>query len=208
PYDSCFCTSLGLEPGFSPDVDIMLADAGDAYLVEPVTEQGASLLADLEKAGPDDATRLKDIRQTARRLVSRELETGDISDRVLGVFEDRSFWEKAAAKCLSCGVCTFLCPTCYCFDITDKRSGASGARSRRWDSCAFPEYTRMPAENPREEKWRRVRQRVGHKYVFYPRLFGDIACTGCGRCIRACPVNLDITRLLAGLPARAAVAER
>ena len=73
-----------------------------------------------------------------------------------------------------------------------------GARYRNWDSCSFPLYTKMPAENPREAKWRRVRQKVSHKYSFYPLLFGEIACTGCGRCIRQCPVNWDITQVLSG----------
>ena len=101
----------------------------------------------------------------------------------------------------SCGICTFLCPTCYCFDINDELSGGCGARFRSLDSCSFPIYTRMPMENPRTEKWRRVRNKVCHKYEFYPMSFDVIACTGCGRCIRLCPVNWDITQTLSSLPA-------
>jgi sulfhydrogenase subunit beta (sulfur reductase) len=82
-----------------------------------------------------------------------------------------------------------------------------GARYRNWDSCSFPIYTKMPAENPREEKWRRVRQKVNHKYAFYPSLFDTIACTGCGRCIRLCPVNWDIAQTLSCLPAGTPVTE-
>ena len=80
-----------------------------------------------------------------------------------------------------------------------------GCRFRSWDSCAFPLYTKMPMENPRVEKWRRLRQKVCHKYVFYPMNFDVIACTGCGRCIRLCPVNWDITQTLDNLSAEAQV---
>jgi ferredoxin len=76
-----------------------------------------------------------------------------------------------------------------------------GTRFRSCDSCAFSIYTKMPVENPREEKWQRVRQKVAHKYEFYPMNFDVIACTGCGRCIRLCPVNWDITQTLESLPA-------
>jgi sulfhydrogenase subunit beta (sulfur reductase) len=89
-----------------------------------------------------------------------------------------------------------MCPTCHCFDMNDEISGGRGSRFRSTDSCSFPGYTRMPAENPRDEKWRRLRNRIGHKYLFYPKNYGLTACTGCGRCIRLCPVNWDISRVL------------
>ena len=136
-------------------------------------------------------------------LLGREtvqIDTSEIEKRLPPSFDNQEFWEKIAAKCVSCGICTFLCPTCYCFDINDEKD----ARYRNWDCCSFSLYTQMPMENPREEKWRRVRQKVHHKYTFYPRLFDMIACTGCGRCIRLCPVNWDITQTLNSLPTEVA----
>ena len=204
-YDSCFCTSLGFGPADPVDVDIMLTDIGDTFLIEEVTEKGKELLADAKgvvEATRDDEKKAAAARESASARVSRKIDTGEISKRLPFVFDDQEFWEKISAKCVSCGICTFLCPTCYCFDINDEMLRSdSGERYRNWDCCSFAVYTKMPVENPREEKWRRVRQKVYHKYLFYPELFDIIACTGCGRCIRQCPVNWDITQTLSNLPA-------
>jgi len=204
PYDSCFCTSLGLGPAEAADVDLMLTDIGDSLLIEEITEKGQELIGKtqgLEDATKEDETKAAATKETAAKKITRNIDTRRIAERLPLAFEDEAFWEKISAKCVSCGICTFLCPTCYCFDINDEALKGDGARYRNWDCCSFPIYTQMPAENPRKEKWRRVRQKVHHKYDFYPRLFDVIACTGCGRCIRQCPVNWDITQTLTGLPA-------
>ena len=205
PYDSCFCTSLGISPGESNDVDLMLTDIGDQFLAEPISEVGKELIAKVswvKEATEADEARAKEVKEAAYHKVTRKIDTEDIKEKLLPAFDNQDYWEKVAAKCLSCGICTFLCPTCYCFDINDELVKKQGARFRSWDSCAFPIYTKMPMENPRLEKWRRVRQRVYHKCEFYPMNFGVIACTGCGRCIRHCPVNWDITQTLNNLPAK------
>ncbi len=210
PYDSCFCTSLGLGPAEAADVDIMLTDIGDYLVIEEITDKGKELAAKtdgLKEASREDESSAAEVKDNAAAKVTRKIDTKEIAARLPGAFENKEFWEKVSAKCVSCGICTFLCPTCYCFDINDELLRGDGARYRNWDSCSFPIYTKMPAENPREEKWRRVRQKVNHKYEFYPMLFGIIACTGCGRCIRLCPVNWDITQTLSALPAGAPVTE-
>jgi ferredoxin len=208
PYDSCFCTSLGISPTESADVDLMLTDIGDEFLVEEVTDKGKELLAktsDLKEATKDDEAKAKETKEATRQKITRKIDTEGIVDKLLASFDDEGYWEKVAAKCLSCGVCTFLCPTCYCFDINDELVRREGTRFRSWDSCAFPLYTKMPMENPRLEKWKRVRQKVCHKFGFFPMSFNVIACTGCGRCIRLCPVNWDITQTLASLPVKTEV---
>ncbi|MBA7666652.1 Anaerobic sulfite reductase subunit A [subsurface metagenome] len=199
PYDSCFCTSLGSSPTDSANVDLMLTDIGDEFLVEGITDEGRELMSmssKLEEATETDENRAKEARDAAYSKVIRQLDTKDIDKELLSSFEDQDFWEEIAAKCVSCGICTLLCPTCYCFDINDELIKDRGIRFRSWDSCSFPVYTKMPMENPRIEKWRRVRNKVCHKYEFYPMNFDVIACTGCGRCIRLCPVNWDITQTL------------
>ena len=204
PGDSCFCTSLGLSPGESNDVDLLLTDIGGQFLMEVVTEAGKELIAKtsgLEEVTEADETRAREAKDESSGRVTRKLDTKDIDKKLLSCFENHDYWEKAAAKCISCGICTLLCPTCYCFDINDEMVRKQGTRFRCWDSCAFPIYTKMPMENPREEKWQRVRQKVCHKFEFYPMNFETIACVGCGRCIRLCPVNWDITQTLDNLPA-------
>ena len=205
PYDSCFCTSLDISPAESADVDLMLTDIGDQFLIEEITQKGKDLIATasgVEEATEADEARAKEVKEASYNKVARKIETEDIKEKLLPAFDNQDYWERVAAKCLSCGICTFLCPTCFCFDISDELVKNQGERFRCWDSCAFSIYTKMPVENPREEKWRRVRQRVYHKYEFYPMNFGVIACTGCGRCIRQCPVNWDITQALDNLPVK------
>ncbi len=206
PYDSCFCTSLGLSPAESSDVDLMVTDTGESCLIEAVTEAGKELTkaaSELEEAAEADEAKAREVKEASYHKVARTVDTENIDQKLLACFEDEEHWEKVAAKCISCGICTLLCPTCYCFDINDELVKQQGVRLRSWDSCAFPVYTKMPMENPREEKWRRVRQKVCHKFEFYPMNFKVIACIGCGRCIRLCPVNWDISQVLNNLPAKA-----
>jgi len=208
PCESCFCTSMGVSPSESKDVDLMLTDIGDHFLIEVVTDKGKELItktSGLKEASKDDEAKAKQARETAYNRVTRKLDTEGIVDKLQASFDDEGFWEQTAAKCISCGICTLLCPTCYCFDINDEMVRGEGTRFRSWDSCGFPVYTKMPMENPRQEKWRRVRQKVCHKFEFYPMTFDVIACTGCGRCIRFCPVNWDITQVLESVPAKTGV---
>jgi len=205
PYDSCFCTSLGTSPADATNVDLMLTDIGDRFLVEAITDKGKELIArtNLAQAATEtDEARAKEAKEAASSKVTRKIEAEGIGEKLLSCFDDKDYWERVAAKCISCGICTFLCPTCYCFDINDELVRNQGERFRSWDSCSFPIYTKMPVENPRQEKWRRLRQKVCHKFEFYLMNFGVIACTGCGRCIRLCPVNWDITQTLDNLPAK------
>ena len=206
PYDSCFCTSLGSEPFDSTNIDIMFTDIGDEFLIDGITEAGKEIIArtdELSEAMKADTAKAKEVKEASCRKVTRKIDTKDIEQKLLASFENEDYWDKVAAKCISCGICTLLCPTCYCFDIHDEMVGQQGTRCRCSDSCAFSLYTKMPMENPRKEKWRRVRQKVCHKYEFYPMNFGVIGCTGCGRCIRQCPVNWDITQAIESVPAKA-----
>jgi len=203
PYDSCFCTSLGGSPSDSSSMDIMLTDIKDGFLVESVSQSGEELMQNtksLQAAADENKAEAEKNRQAAMQKITRNIDTKDTDDKLRRCFDNEAFWQDVAAKCVSCGICTLLCPTCYCFDINDEVTAEGGARFRSPDSCAFSVYTKMPVENPRSEKWKRVRNRICHKYQVYPTLFNEIACTGCGRCIRLCPVNWDITQTLSSLP--------
>jgi len=205
PYDSCFCTSMGSTPFDTANVDIMFTDIGNELLIDGVTDAGKELIvktSGLTEATEADDAKANEVSEASYNKVRRRIDTRGIEEKLLACFEDEELWKKIAAKCISCGICTLLCPTCYCFDINDEAVKQQGTRSRCWDSCAFPLYTKMPMENPREEKWQRVRQKVCHKYEFYPMNFGVIACVGCGRCIRLCPVNWDITQMIESVLAK------
>ena len=208
PFDTCFCTSLGSSPAESKNLDVMLFDTGEDFLIQEISAKGKELISKtsgMTEGTEADAAKVKKITDDSAKKVTRQVNTGDISIKLQKINENKEFWEKAAAKCISCGVCTFFCPTCYCFDITDTTKKGETKRQRCWDSCQFGVYTKMPAENPREERWRRVRQKVCHKYEFYPMIYKSIACTGCGRCIRLCPVNWDITQVINSVPDKVAV---
>jgi ferredoxin len=199
PYDSCFCTSMGIDPAMSKDVDVMLIDAGDDFIMEALTDAGAKLLHGefIRSASAQEVQMARSMASSVTGKIHRKLNTHGLSEKLLDRFSDTELWKEIAAKCLSCGICTFLCPTCFCFEIYDESFKKQGSRYRGWDSCSFKLYTQMPMENPREEKWKRIRQRVCHKFEFHPINTGNFACTGCGRCIRLCPVNWDITQVIA-----------
>jgi len=208
PYDSCFCTSSNIDPTESEYVDLMFTDIGDDFVIEDFTGGGKALLNmsnTVKKVTRADIDKAKEVKAAAVGQVKKTVDMEDVDRKLRSLFNDRDYWERISAKCISCGICTFLCPTCFCFDINDEMIRKEGARYRGWDSCSFRSYTKMPMENPREEKWRRVRQRVCHKFEFFPMNLGINACVGCGRCIRLCPVNWDITQVIAGLPVEAGV---
>jgi ferredoxin len=106
---------------------------------------------------------------------------------------DDGRWEELTVRCLGCGSCTYLCPTCHCFDIADEARLYKGRRIRTWDSCQFPLFTKHASgHNPRRNKKERLRQRFMHKFSYAVENTGTALCVGCGRCIAGCPVNLDI----------------
>jgi ferredoxin len=199
PPSTCFCTSVGGSPFGREGSDLVLQDLGDDYLLEAVSEKGETLIETLQ--GYDEATEAHIVE--ARRLakiadssLTSCVEVTGIDERLEGMFDD-PLWEAIYKKCVGCGVCTYLCPTCYCFDVVDEPKGSRGVRVRIWDSCQYPLFTLQGSgENPRSSGKERMRQRIMHKFNYYPKIFSMIACVGCGRCVRECPVNLDIREIL------------
>lgn len=119
------------------------------------------------------------------------------ADKFYRSFEDLPFWRHLTFKCKSCAVCTFLCPTCFCFNITDEKGSKGISRLRTWDSCMFFHYTlEASGHNPRTTKAERYRNRIGHKFCYHPERYTDYGCTGCGRCIKYCPVSFDVREVL------------
>ncbi|HEC94443.1 MAG TPA: (4Fe-4S)-binding protein [Thermoplasmatales archaeon] len=196
PALNCFCTSFDDTPASPKHVDILLTDIGDKYYVEIPTGKGKQLLKDMNKlfgsASEEDSKKKKEVEKKAVNFISRYQKTDGLVEKLDKIFEN-PFWKKVAMKCLGCGICTYLCPTCHCFDIQDEATLSKGARVRVWDTCMNPEYTlQASGYNPRPSRMNRVRNRIYHKYNYYPKNFDVIACVGCGRCIDYCPVNIDI----------------
>ena len=199
PAVNCFCTSFDNGPASSKHVDVLLTDIGDKYFVEIQNEKGKQLVESTKKlftlATEKDSNKKKDVEKKAIDTVARHMNIKNVDALVkkLDSIFDAPYWKNIAMKCLGCGACTYLCPTCHCFDIQDETTLAKGARIRVWDSCMRPEYTlQTSGYNPRPGRMNRVRNRVYHKYNYYPKNHKIIACVGCGRCIDNCPVNIDI----------------
>ncbi|HOV90827.1 MAG TPA: 4Fe-4S dicluster domain-containing protein [Syntrophorhabdaceae bacterium] len=199
PSPGCFCVSVGGGPADKEGSDILITELQNGYVLEPVTEKGKALiqsgLIEDGKGYLQEAQKRQE--DTTQKIKNPFTKTGkpQISQKI---FNDDEFWEKALSKCVSCAACTFLCPTCYCFNITDEKRLKEGERIRSWDSCMFFHFTlEASGHNPRPKKFNRFKNRVGHKFVYYPEKYnGIIACCGCGRCIRYCPVSVDISKIV------------
>jgi sulfhydrogenase subunit beta (sulfur reductase) len=197
PCASCFCTSVGGGPFAEEWLDALLVDQGESFLARAVTAKGEAFLGKMEGGEvADQRVRAKadGIKKSAGEKFSKNVLTDQLKSKGIHELFSAPFWEEVSFARLNCGTCTFLCPTCWCFDIQDEVMGKQGDRIRNWDSCMFPLFTlHGSGHNPRDKKPQRVRQRFMHKLKYYVDKYGDgIQCSGCGRCVRYCPVNIDI----------------
>lgn len=200
PRSTCFCTSVGGGPMDQTGADLFLTELPDVYMIEPVSEKGESFLEQfgdmLEDASDDELKALDTVRHKAEEMIKSEIEIKGLSDNLREMF-DHPVWDEFHASCIGCGTCTYLCPTCHCFDVIDEKRGQLVKRLRFWDCCMYPLFTyQSSGHNPRPTQKQRIRQRVMHKFQYFVENFGEIACVGCGRCIINCPVNLDIRYIL------------
>ena len=201
PCSSCFCTTAGCGPYHEEGLDVLLADAGDHYLARVLTEKGAKFVA---AAGWKAAAEPHAADQTIAAL-KQASESKHRFVRADGQPEGRRNHRPAQRRLLGGGLLlvhqlrhlTFSCPTCWCFDIQDENRGKAGVRMKNWDSCMYPLFTlHGTGHNPRGTKLHRVRQRFMHKLKYFVDKYDrGIQCVGCGRCVRLCPVNIDIRRV-------------
>lgn len=195
--EACFCTSVGLDPGSTKGTDILLTPAGnDTFLVEAVSDKGKKLVEENREFFAEGDADKDSILAPVRQKLGKKFDLSVIQPWLQENFFSK-FWEQNTLYCIGCGVCTFVCPTCHCFDIVDEGNAFSGKRMKLWDACQFRMFTiHASGHNPRARQDERHRQRIEHKFNYYPKKFGETLCVGCGRCVRYCPVDLSILRLL------------
>ena len=205
PAATCFCTTVGGSPIETEGSDILVTELDDDLLFEACSEKGNKFMKRFhEFFQPPQEKHISKKKQYATSAVEalNEFAIDGIKEKLDGIFEEE-VWEMITNNCLGCGVCTYLCPTCHCFDITDETNGkGEGVRLRTWDSCQYPLFTlHASGHNPRVNKKQRMRQRIMHKFSYTVEKSEAIFCVGCGRCVKYCPVNLDIREMLQRLKA-------
>jgi ferredoxin len=201
--ESCFCSAVGLGPDSARGADVLFVAVGGGFLAEPASIKGEAFLAENSRffsdAAQDVVSQGEQSRATARASIESNLsiDTARIQSWIDEHFDDE-LWPTLGTRCNGCGACASVCPTCHCFDIADEPAGVGvGVRRRSWDSCQSSIFTmHASGHNPRGDQNARYRQRINHKFYIYPSKFDDVLCTGCGRCIRACPAGQDLVEIL------------
>lgn len=201
PETSCFCKVFGIDCA-KPEGDIVTWLVGEDLYWQAQTEKGeklTELVSDLLEEGEEAVVESE---QASIRSIVEKLPYSPLSlekwgkDAAKNNF-DSPLWEQLYKPCLACGTCTFVCPTCQCYDIKDYDTGSGVQRFRCWDSCMYSDFTMMAHGNNRTSQSQRFRQRFMHKLAYFPaNNDGMFSCVGCGRCVDKCPTNLNILKVI------------
>ncbi len=197
---TCFCVSMNTGPKAEAGFDLALTEiSGDGahlFLVEVGTDEGGRVLAELpyRLAAPEEVAAAGAIIARTAASMGREMRSDDVHELLLRNLEHPR-WDNVAARCLTCGNCTMVCPTCFCTSVEDSSdlAGVETSRSRRWDSCFTMDFSYIHGGSVRPSTRSRYRQWMTHKLATWFDQFDTSGCVGCGRCITWCPVGIDIT---------------
>ena len=212
PEESCFCKVFGVDCA-EPDADVVMWNANDTLYWKAVTDKGTArteaLSGVLENADAADEKAVETEQENIRAIVEKLPYTNLSLEGWNGNVTEEKFnspvWEKLYKPCLACGTCTFVCPTCQCYDIKDYDTGHGIQRYRCWDSCMYSDFTMMAHGNNRTSQMQRFRQRFMHKLVYFPaNNDGMYSCVGCGRCVEKCPSSLNIVKVIKAFEKEAA----
>lgn len=204
PAETCFCGTFGIDPT-APEGDVAVFPDGESYFFKANTEKGQAfvdMISDMLEDG--DTSKLEQVQANTKEIMKKlplaNLSTDSFGgDRLMEHFNSDK-WADLSESCLGCGTCTFVCPTCQCYDIRDFDTGNGIKRFRCWDSCMYSDFTKMAHGNSRNSQLERFRQRFMHKLVYFPsNNNGEFGCVGCGRCLSKCPISMNIVKVMKAL---------
>ncbi|MCI9236912.1 4Fe-4S dicluster domain-containing protein [Lachnospiraceae bacterium 50-23] len=201
PEETCFCKVFGVDAAEGA-ADVAAWIIEEELYWKPLTEKGAVLTEAVKELLADaDEAKVVEEKETIHRITEKlpymNLSLEGWNGEALSEKFDDPLWEELYQPCLACGTCTFVCPTCQCYDIKDYDTGHGVSRYRCWDSCMYSDFTMMAHGNNRTSQMQRFRQRFMHKLVYYPaNNDGMYSCVGCGRCVEKCPASLNIVKVI------------
>ena len=201
PSETCFCQAFGINAA-EPMGDVSVWKDAEALYLQANTEKGTALVEKLGDILEECDSEAVNAQKEKTAKIMDKLPLKDLSTDAFGAGKTQELfnnpaWDELSSACLGCGTCTFVCPTCQCYDIKDFNTGNGVIRYRCWDSCMYSEFTKMAHGNNRLTQKERFRQRFMHKLVYYPENNdGLFSCVGCGRCLARCPISMNIVKVM------------
>lgn len=200
PTDTCFCSAFGIDAA-NPMGDVSCWMNDSELMLSANTEKGQALLDSINILEDTDDSAADDTKAAIKSILEKlplsGLSTDGMKNKTLMEVFNSDKWAELSESCLGCGTCTFVCPTCQCYDIRDYDTGHGVMRYRCWDSCMYSDFTLCAHGNTRTTQLQRFRQRFMHKLVYYPENNGGVfGCVGCGRCLRSCPISMNIVKVM------------
>ena len=201
PAETCFCQTFGIDPT-APAGDVSAWMTEDAVYFNANTEKGNAFVDVIKALATESDDTAVEAQKAATKEILAKLPIQNLKTEAFGGGKTEQYfkspeWAELSEACLGCGTCTFVCPTCQCYDIRDFDTGHGIDRFRCWDSCMYSDFTKMAHGNPRLSQKERFRQRFMHKLVYYPENNeGIFGCVGCGRCVEKCPISMNIVKVM------------
>lgn len=202
PREECFCTSAKTGPFAKEGYDLQFVESGDVYYVETGSHPGERFIkkyAEYFKDADENCSKaISQIKSKSSEAVELRVDFQDALELMAkDDFIPEENYKGIGDRCIYCGGCRYVCPTCTCFNIFDNTKDGEGVRVRNWDACVFEGYTRETSgHNPRKEKWQRTSRRYEHKLKYDYKVTGMPGCVGCGRCLASCPVDIGISKFI------------